>query len=318
MKRIITVTALFFSFCLLGTFAGATFAMLCMDLTQFVIGVKLSLFSSEFFLKGIYLAFPLSAIMTLLMLVMYQIRHPTYSTTALISYIALNLLTWLVLIPLMLLLSMRTDIRPPSAAPSVSPGYFRTEDDLVYYWSKFSYDGKGEGLYIDVYGLKGRPGVVYPLQDADKPEQKTPANFADSLVLSAIHMPRCVSIPLTAYLYLVYHARDALSRSYVNWLMFASLGIALASVYAVGWLSSWRLLNAFIVIIVGIGIALLNYALYASSLVKPLTAIWLRALGSFGTHFPLVVCANIVISLILVGTGIFRHVSRIANEELVP
>ncbi len=315
MKRIITATALFFSFCLIGTIAGAVFSMLCMDLTQFVIGSKLSLFSLEFFLKGIYLSFPLVAIISLLLLVMYQIRHPDNAWPALISYCALNALTWLVLIPLMLLLSLRTDIRPPAAAPSVSAGYFRTQDDLVYYWSAFSYDGKGEGLYIDSYGVNGMPGTVYPLHDAEKPEQKTPSTFADPLVLSAIDMPRCVAVPLTAYLYLIYRARDSLSRGYVSWLIFASIGLALAAVYAASGLSSWRLLNAFIVIITGVGVSLLNYALYASDLLKPLTAVWLRTLGSFATHVPLAACVNVLIALILITTGSIRHTTKKAGRE---
>ena len=305
---------MFFTFCLLGTLAGAVFCMLCMDLTQFVIGSKLSLFSLEFFLKGIYLSFPLVAIISLLLLVMYQIRHPVQKLQSFCTYLVLNVLVWTVLIPLVLQLSLRTDIRPPAAAASVSPGYFRTENDMVHYWSKFSYDGKGEGVAIDLYGLAGSPGTMIPLHDASKPEQKTPANFADSLVLSAIDMPLCVSVPMNAYLHLLYTARDSLARSYLSWLTFASLGLALASVYAICFLSSWRLLDAFIVIIAGVGVALLNYAFSAGIIGKTLSLIWQRGLGEFGIRFPLTACLNVCIALLFIISGLCRHFLRQAKE----
>ncbi len=284
--------------------------MLCMDLTQLVIGTRFSLFRFEFFLKGVYLSFPLVSIMALLMIILYQIRHPQHSVPSVAVFIALNLLLWAMLMPLVLGLSLRTDIRPPAAAPSASSGFFRNEDGLVYYWEVFSHNGKGEGLYIDLYGVHGEPGQVYPLHQVDKPEQKTPSPFADTLVQKSIDMPKCVSIPLTAYLSLLYYARDCLSRGYLQWLGFASLGLAFMSLYGLGWLSSWRLLNAFVVMVVSVCIALVNYALYAGLLLPGVSRFWQLGLGAFGKHVPFTACVNVLIALCMLGIGLANSFLR--------
>lgn len=307
MKRIRNAVIIYFVMCLLGTFVGAIFSMLCMNVTNLVIGTRLPLLSLPLFIKGIFLTFPLASVVSLLLIVLYHIRHNKASFLVLVAYILLGSLTWLFLTPQALKLSFGEDMRLGITNNVVSLGYYREDDGLVYYWASLSPDGRGEGFVIDLYGQHGKAGTIYPLHDAEVQTKRPQSIFADTIVSSAIKAPRIVASPLAVYLLLLYQGRDAASRGYSLWLSFATIGLALLSVYGLGWLSTWKLLNAFLVMIASVGIAFLNYGLYTN--LQFLSNAWLSHTGSFGSHLPLSTCVNIFISLVFSLAGILKHVA---------
>ena len=310
MKRLFKAITLYFSFCIFGTLIAAVFCMLCMNVTNLVIGTRLPLFSMPLFIKALFLSFPVVAILALLLLVLYFIRHNIHSVLSLLVYVALGALTWGFLTPQTLRLSLSYDMRFAITNSVVSPGYFREEDNgLVYYWASVAEDGTGEGFFIDLYGIYGKAGAVYSLEHAEV-VKKAQSVFADALVDSAIKTPKVVSSPLAVYLHLLYQGRDAVSRGYIAWLCFASLGLTLLALYAFGWLSAWRLLNAFIVMIAGVGVVFLNYLLTTHARLAALSELWLTKLGAIADILSLSTCVNLLLALLFVLIGIIRHFTR--------
>ena len=312
MKRIINAVTIYVAFCVLGTLLGAVFCMLCMNVTNLVVGTRLSPFSASLFVKGLFLSLPLSSVVALLLVLLHQIRHNSRSLPLFLVYVALHALTWLLVVPQALRLSLAYDMRPGVAKSVVSPGYFREDGGLVYYWAKLGEDGTGDGLRIDPYGIYGTAGAVEPLRHAALPQRQEQSVFADALIGSALKTPRVVESPLAIYLYLLYQARDAASRAYGAWLAFASLGLSMLAIYALGWLSSWRLLNAFVVMVAGVCVVFLNYALYASALLAPLGRLWEQKLGAMADALPLAAGANVVIMLLF---ALSAPVARLCKKQ---
>ena len=307
MKRIVNAVIIYLASCALGTLLGAVFCMLCMNVTNLVVGTRLPLWVSPLFIKGLFLSFPLASVVALLLVLLHQIRHNSRSVPLFTVYFALTLLSWGLLMPQALRLSLAYDMRLGMTKTIVSPGYFRESGGLVYYWARLDDDGTGDGLCINLHDVNGN--AVSPLHHAELPQQGQ-SLFADTLVATAITPPQVVRSPLAVYLYVLYQARDAASRDYFAWLAFASMGMALLAVYALGGVSSWRLQNAFIVMLAGVGIMFLNYALYASERLAPFARLWSQKLGAAGELVPLATAVNVVVALLFVLTGVVARFVR--------
>ena len=324
MKTSLSLLLVYIVICIFGTAAGSMLYMMYGDLLVFVAGKPLVFFSADLFIRGAFFTFPLVCAFSSLFMVLYIVRHPAKILFPLITYILTGALSWGLLIPFCTSLSAEYELKSPAKASAeivVSPGFFREDNGGVYYYSRVGQDGKAEGLYIDLQGFSGEQGKVIPLDNAPVNMQAA-APFSDLLIRDTVTLPRVVKVPVDLYKKQLLFAQSARSAGYISWLCFASLGVALLSVFALRKFSAWRLLSACVATAAFIGIGVANCACYGSGALASAanrsigwwTAFcskvpgWLSWLAKIQS--PFVVIMNVGICLVLVILGIVLDVVR--------
>lgn len=273
MKASLRLILLFFAICIGGSLVAALLIMLGMDLRVLIAGSSFVPFSAAFFGRGLLLALPLVCIWALLLIVLYGIRHPATSLFPLLTYVVLGLVSWGVFIPAAAGVSGYYDRITfgwvdVSDSADLTPHYFRLYDGNVYYYSRvYRYaeaarDMYGEGLMIDLQGIRGKVGAIYTfstsvvIRDSER-------QYSDVIFKEAARMPPVVAAPVKAYMTLFTTASTSVWSGVIAWFAFASLGgVLLATIWLTS-LSSWRFLQAFLVSIAGIAVVVLNYLIYA-------------------------------------------------------
>ena len=269
MKYWLKVIVLFLSMCVLGTLVGALFVMLNYDIRMLIAGNDLTFFSADFFIRAIFVVFPCICVLSLALLIFYAIRHPSHPLALVLSYSVVCLLAWGGLLPLNKALSIAYEEAPLYApvAEDLTPGYFRKTAGNIYYYARTFHLAKnekdvfGEGLMIDLAGLRGKNGEIYSFGAAltVKPQN----SFSDLIFMEAAKMPVVVEVPVAAYGTLHTAARLSWQGGVIPWIAFASIGLALFSVVFLRNVNSWRFLNASIVAAASILVLAVNAILYA-------------------------------------------------------
>ena len=342
MKASLTLVLLFFTTCLFGSLASAGLVMLGLDLRVLVAGSSFIPFSAAFFGRGILLSFPFVCIGALLGVLLYLIRHPAQTIFPIITYILLGLLSWGVFIPAATGLNgyydrITFDWIGQAESADLTPNYFRVYDGNVYYYSKvFRYaeaarDMYGEGLMIDLKGIRGKTGAVYTfsttvvIRDSEK-------EYSDVIFKEAARMPPVVAAPLKAYMTLYTMASNSVWSGVIAWLSYASLGLAMLATAWLTSLSSWRFLKAFVVVVAGIAVAVVDYLVYAHLLLPDLAAACRELFVGVGLASPQVfsgmlniieplalfvnlLCFALFFVLGMVGKKLFSHDVQLAGDD---
>ena len=282
MKASLKLILLFFAICLFGSLVVGALVVLGLDLRVLVAGSSRIPFSAAFFLRGLLTSLPAVSVCALLLVVFYMVSHPAKSVLVVITYLLLGALTWGVIVPVSARLSgyydrITFDWIGTAGGEDLTPHYFRTYNGNVYYYarvfrfSEASRDMYGEGLMIDLTGIRGKVGAIYSfktsvvIRDSD-------GQFNDVIFKEAARMPPLVAVPVKMYMTLFSAAGKAVWSGVVAWVAFASLGLALlASAWLVS-LSSWRFLKVFFISVSELAIILLNYIVYAHLLFADLAA----------------------------------------------
>lgn len=314
MKRVCLLALLFVLLSVAGTAFGAFLCMMSWDLTVFVAGDVMSFFSLDFFVRGVLYSFPLVTVLSLLLLILYQIRHPSHPLFLVIVYTVFSLLLWLILFPLCAKAALFHTNEIVESDP-LTTGLFRQKDGMVYYFSDVADDGETEGLSIDLYGREGSAGEVKPLEDFFVNSLRVGSYYADPIIEQAVRFPKVLSVPLNAYLVLFNKGVSAWDAGFLRWLQFSVLALALCSVLAVQYFTAWRLLNVFLVFLSSAAVVLVNVLGYSGQLTPEALEPILWKMQSWGLSDPVVFFLDILIFIALTITGIVMYRIRSSEAE---
>ena len=238
---------------LLGT---AFFAMLAENCMHMKVGIQSGFFNGVYFLNSLVRYLPWCAIISLMMLIMYIIKHKFTVPQFIIPYFVMALLLWMLVIPGCSLLYDKVQKNLPilpSDSQELSSGYFRKDGEyLTFVTGKEEDDG-------DIWRRK-----VFTDRSVEEPSNL----FADSLIENIATMPVWWSFAHEKCLLLKEVCRSALADGYFSYILFATMGFALSSVIFLCRFSTWRLINGLGVIIMSAAIIIANVCFYDPPIIE--------------------------------------------------
>ena len=304
MKKSFWLVLVFFVFFLIILLGAAFFAMLAENCMHLEAGVKSDFFNLSFFIDSLIKYLPWCAVLSLMMLVLYIIKHKFSVLQFVIPYFILALLVWMLVIPgCAKLFTIRqeassvpvVEVADVEVVEEVVPD-LEPEDEVI---SKGYFRKEGEYLtFGDTWRRKVFPGRV---------DEETSGKYSDIIIESSISVPFWGDYVYEKCLLLNSVCRSALAKGYFSYILFATMGFALSSVIFLCRFSSWRLVNALIVMFVFAFIVFANIMFYDSSITEKIPF-----LGNW--YVPLVF--NGVLCVSFMAVGIFnwvRHPDR--NRE---
>lgn len=306
MKIVLTSFIRFLLLCIVGSVASGFFFMLYNGCVSYVIGNGGNLFSLKFFIDGILLAFPAILLFVPMFLMFPLMKHG--SKTRCIGLIAISvfcLAAWLLVVPLCAKGALETNALFEKPASKLSTGYFRKINGRIYYFSNV------EGNYVS--GLRFDNGFTArnsSLQEVQVLKgdyvvfERDIYGFSDPIVGENLKPPAVVSIWFLGMFSMVRSTFSACASGILNWISFSSIMFALLFVGFLLSLSSWRLVDAFLVSFFTFAIIVLNY-LYLNFYFSP----FLNQFDSMGGFFIFLknnfqLFMNIVIIIILCIVGL--------------
>lgn len=315
MKVSLSLIVSYILLCIFGIAVCAFLYMISCSLHLFVAGKNLSLFSFEFFAKGIIFASPGVGACSLVLLILRTIRRRKSSALgeilSFVFYAALSVLFWFFALPR--IFAYESDFLKFSETRgnlnTVTPGYFRQNENEIIYFTRVLPDGKAEGIRIDISGISAAQQVSDISLDFASAHP-----YSDILVKNAVKPPLILGQQFDFYSVILSAARTAFRSGTKEWLMFLSLGLALFCLYALKFLCSWRLFDATCIVFAGIFIFLANYFWYSASIPQSILA-FISNLPSFFSAFPFIVWLNLLISAMLVFSGIFGAIRLISKNR---
>src|SRR5574344_776248 len=302
IKTSLKLIVSYFAIAVLGTLCGACLYMVYSLCTMLVAGEALKEFSLDFFIRGAFVSFPICIICSCMLLVLSLIRHPASPFFPILTYICLAVASWLVLIPLCNTLSVKYDAHNDSTVKEhvVSAGLFRHDGNDVVFYTHINADKTADGVRIT---QKDDNGDITPFSNMSV--VKTNSQFSDSRIEETVAMPKLFSFLLKGQKILTMVANASQKAGYNYWLCFATMGLALLSVSGLRRVSSWRLLNTFVVIITTASILTFNALYYGTGIFGHVPIVvdgWFRTTTFIQNPF-MVIC-NVVVSLVFTAWGL--------------
>lgn len=325
MKTALNMIFYYFAACFFGAIAGAGIYMLSCDLTLMVVGEEVAFFNGRFFVEGIFAVLPAVASVSLGFTIFYGIRHRENHFFRLGAYSLLCAFTWLCLVPLCFNMQKSFEAKtrqqtvpanpeqtaPETPAPKpLSAGFFRPEAGGVFYFSRVEDNGNATGLFIDLSGITGEVGKTVRFFNSPV-EDVFAGKYADTLIRDAAKIPLVLTVPLKVYSVLMENARSAWNSGWFSWLCFLTFALALSSVVAYQYTSSWRLINVVAVIFASGVVCLINYAWYAEIIFKNLRLSWRGFFSPAFTAEPALSAENM--SLVQNHAGSFEPLLAVIN-----
>ncbi len=317
MKRALYLAIIYLASLFLGTLLFATVFMFSCNLTMFVTGLPASFFSLTFFTTGILTTFPLVCVLSQVLLVLYMVRHPGNYGVSFAMYMIFGLLSWLLLLPADLKLSVRYENSlAKTRVEASSSGFFRKDAGGVIYYSRIEENGNAEGLFIDTSDFQDSENSVVPFFDVPvKNESAFP--YSDILIKNSLEPPKIVTFPLALYSALLTAAEYSAALGFLAWLSFASMGLALLSVFGLQFASSWKLANVAFVIIGIITVVVVNYLYYMNIMPGVVREVSQRLSWLVSAKDPLIILVNLAIALLLGIFGVFMGIYRLNGTYLL-
>lgn len=313
----------------LGLIVAAGIYMLCCDLTLLVAGEKLNFFNWDFFVRGLFVAFPLTVSVVLGFTIFYGIRHRENHFFRLGAYIFLCALTWFCLVPVCFNLQKSYEDKKTenNQKKLLSSGFFRPEAGGVFYFSRVEENGKSNGLFIDLSGITGEAGSIVRFFDSSV-EELYDGKYSDTLIRDVVKLPLVLLVPLQVYSTLIENARSAWNSGWLSWISFLSFVLALCSVISFQYTSGWRLINALSVMFVAGVVCLVNYSFYKGFIFKNLRISWNEHLLAvepgekmnfiqkiFENSEPLLVAINLFLFAFILVFGILLFIFKYKNKK---
>ena len=290
----------------IATVAAGIIYMVYVLCTSYVAGDTFSTFNWELFVFGMFLSSFLVTLLNGMFLIFYLIRHPFSPVVSVITYVILSLVAWLVISPASCYMLLRQSSNMMGSRHEVilSPGYFRTVDDAVVYYTAVTPENVGNGVII---AKNESEEQVFPFSQEHL--SSSTGTFADSLIQSSIDIPYFFVYALFGIRMMHRTAMECVSQGFFAWLSFASLGAALISLIGLRRVSSWRLVNVNFVLLFTILIISFNMFYYGSNFFDFAVNKFTTFFGDRIPNIFLVVC-NLLICLIFSIIGIVVDVTH--------
>lgn len=295
MKKSFLLVLVFFVLFLIILLGTAFFAMIAENCMHMKVGEEFAFFNGAFFINCAIRYLPWCAVISLMMLVLYIIKHKFSIPQFIVPYYILALLVWMLVIPASSFLysSMQSDYPiPVPDSENLSAGYFRADEEYLTYVTE-SFDDEGETWRRKVFPGRTNAGIT--------------GLYADSIIEESISIPFWGDYVYEKCMLLKRVCSSALEKGYFSYILFATMGFALSSVIFLCRFSTWRLVNAASVMFIFTLIIIVNVHFYDTAIIAKMPF--------FGTWWlPLVF--NIVLCVLFMTIGIInwvRHPDR--NRE---
>lgn len=290
-------------------FIGELSYMVFYETTLLMAGSRIMLFDGGALLRGLTVVLPVTMLCSGAMLAVHRVRHSGGGFLSMLVYVLLGIITWYALFPVFLLIIGKIDAAYGGAnaqterVSKLTGGYFREYGrDTVYFPQDFETENMA-AVYINGYEEASDAVSIKLISHKQMTDDAAP--FRDILIKNTV--PGTANWVTEGFVHFMEHAKRAWSRGIISYLAFASLGVALFSVYALSFCSRWRLMGVVIMLSMYLGVLAFN-ALYASDALASVRA-WSLSLP-FGGNDVVLMCVNLSIAVLMVLLGALSSLIR--------
>lgn len=325
MRKVISLIIDYFLILLVGLFIGLFIFLQYFNGINLVAGISVPL-AREVVIYGIFSTFPVLFLTTPFCLVLYKIRHRSNPKASLITFICLCLLNWCLFYPLILTFQNTALKTLPEESEihdsfTLSKGYFRKANDKLYYFKKTAKENSADVILLNDKAEPSKFSEDYTLDLSDESEfHKSTSPYRDPLIKESLtDIPYYV---IEVFKSIKIQAFNAWKNGFISWACFISIGFALASVYGLIRMSSWRMINALLTLTLS-GLVIWFNHFYFSPFNENIRRFF-QSLFYDGGHlgfflernieFPLMLI-NIIFGLVFIIIGIFIAILRHQEEN---
>lgn len=320
MNKALKLLAMYIVLAVSFTIIGTALYFLFLNVINFSAGQKMILFNKDQIVKSfIYISACLIFIICPC-LAYFRIRHRG-GILQLLFYIALCVVTWALLFPLVLNVGAKKGIFENIGAyeQTATAGYFRKTGDNVYFFTKDIKSSESgvvtDAVIIDTTEAGGvRTSEVTSRPDFVLFEESKP--YSDILIKDTFYntsLSRFFNFRV-----LLNNAASAKSKGGTFWLGFLSLALVLCTVYGISHLFDWKLVDAlFVLVIAGLVIFLNSYYYSEAMQAFRLKVSSNGMMNSLSSYFdaPLLVLMNLFLSIVFVVIGIIRFFKKSPDSD---
>ena len=251
------------------------------------------------------MASPVCAALTPYFMILYMIRHVEKFFLPLITFVVLSLASFLLLIPSLLNISSYYDTTfvPEKRSEQLTPGYFRSQDSSVFYYTAMHDDGTADGLQISTKGIESGFNAV-SVFDHQAVQKFNSEPFSDILIAQSLPLSPLLNGLFIKIGEFVQQAFKILHTNYIHWLYFCTMGLALITTAAFIRATNWRLLNVILVCISNCAIFIFNYLCYCTQNLASVESFIHKVPYSTAVQYPVPFFGNILIAIMLAILGI--------------
>ncbi|MCR4741591.1 MAG: hypothetical protein K5866_01795 [Treponema sp.] len=326
MKKALKLLVIYFVSLIITIVVGSLLNTIYLAISNYVVGTKISLFNFDYFMPALFnITFSVLFLICPL-LSLYRIKQPSGIAQALI-YIFLVLFTWGFLFPANVWLEGKFYQKHTiqNKVENLTPGYFRSLDNKVFY---FTNDPKLQSeeeevlvnaLIIDRSELGEIEMEELSLsQDSEIYQRAKP--YRDILIKEAFESSAYKGPKFVNFHNLIKAGKDALNTNLLHYLGFCSLGLLMASVYALTGLFNWKLLNLSFVIITNFLIISFNSVVRdgkIAAIINKIAALpFVKSMENIFDH-PTLVLINSICFLVITIIGIIIFIVKNCSKKKV-
>lgn len=316
MKKALNLILIYIITIIIGSAIGTVLYSFYLNVLDFIAGTEIQFFTkkdliSSFFYTAICLLFFICPIISY-----YRIRHPG-GMPQIITFVFLALLTWAVAIPGLFHLSKKYIQQDSFVTKNecLSKGYFREVDDKVYYFVKdaeLNQNGKLETTAVIINtNPNGNVSIEKVVDSPDSDLRKAAEPYKEILLKNTFQKNELpFSLKLNT---LIENCNSKVNGTIFTIIGYLSLGLIMASVFALTNVFKWKLLNTLFISIVSISTIIIN----ANPGLIPFYFIeeklagsgFMQFLSNFGSN-PLLVFSNFLFALIFISIGVIQFIIR--------
>lgn len=246
MRKVIALILDYFLILLFGFMVGMFIFLQYFDSISLVAGTKVTL-SREIVLYGVFSTLPVLFILAPFGMMLYKLRHRSNPKATFATYCLLCLVNWLFFYPLTLTLQNQVvktlNSENLNKQNDLSADYFRKSCGKLYYFSHKSQKGKAEVILVED-PLDAECFATETEIDVsnDSAFEKDSYPFHDPLIMESMtDIPYSI---INIFRAIKTQAIHAWGYGIISWLCFCTFALALVSFYSMIKFSSWRLVNA--------------------------------------------------------------------------
>ncbi len=318
MKASLSLIISYIFLCIVGTAVCAALFMVLASLHSFVIGESLSIVSATLFFDGVLFSAPAVAVASLVLLILRTIRWRNVSAfgsiLSFIFYILIGIGLWGFALPKFFSYTAEqfSQIQQKNESTKVSSGYFRRQNDKIFYYSRVLPNENADGVFLEENGV---PSYAERFSDLPVNVEKSDS-YSDILVREAVKTSFFAGEAIEIYKTILFNAQKSLQDGQFSWILFSTLGLSLLSLYAFRFASTWRLASATSVVFGAIFVVLVNYFCFAQK-IPAVVLDFYKYLPAIFQKYSISVYFNVLFAVVLCFFGIIKLILRIKRERVL-
>lgn len=302
MKNALFIFIVFVILSIVMTLVVTLAVFLIMSSFSMIAGERLVFLEFSSFFQILMQCLPFCLVLACLGLIFYFIRHPEKSIFPKLVYFLLGLGIWLFFIPF--LISLQKPVKTIDAESNqrlLSTGFFRNTNNSIDFITKILPNSDAQGVRIT--NTNEMESFYFDESYLNKSLQ------IDPLFEKTVQLTPILEVLKEFYIFAQKEVLLSLEQGYLAYLMFASFGFALLSIFFIKHLSSWKLINISFVVALFVFICKLNRSIFASLYFARIfdyfyknKLIWLSNKNNFQFFI------NMSISCILILIGLIHYI----------